>query len=359
MGNAVQTTQLSLELETLPINLVHDIKYADEVKQNYKFTFSRREKVSLLTERILLLLIAQVATENSVREIYQIKIADLIKLSKLSDAKTVYKKMPQVVEELASVVFYEKEFDKYIPRHLLDTTRRINPAGYHHGILTISFNPVLHEYILDTAHHSKYKMADGLLSFSSWFSLRLWVLLSAFHDTGWWKVPIEDYRDYMGCWKKENKNVKGKYVPVYELYPNTTDLITNTTDVALKEFSNTPLDFTTDMEYGVDSDGVRRITHVVFNLKKKKLTPQQTVNQWCLKSDPFKAAVIRLRKYEVSDENIVKYSRILGAIKTNELLHEWDIKNLTDSTRIKSPKSFCNKVYVQEALAITAKLNKV
>ena len=71
-------------------------------------------------------------------------------------------------------------------RHLLDTTKTIANDGfecaYKDGMITIVLNPALKPYFIELAHYSIYELKH-YMHFTSWYSLRMFELLSAFKDT--------------------------------------------------------------------------------------------------------------------------------------------------------------------------------
>lgn len=341
---------------SLPLDLISKPDYKDIIKQNWKFTFSRQKMSSVYTKRTIGLIIAQIK-ESGYKEYFQILASDIIKETEI-DHSNVYRNMRAVAEELISICFFfedEKE-QTFIPRHLVDTTRFQNPVGYHKGVLTVAFNPTLKEIILELAHYSEYELSS-YLKCSSWYSMRLFELLSAYRDTGWWQVSINEYRELMGCGagsvydKKGRPRIDKKTGKPLAKYPNAADLIERTTREPLKELENTECAFTVKAIFDDEKvgKGRRPITHVRFDLKTiKALAPKNSerIEYWLKTSKNFSKIYERLKKYKISDDIIVKYIKTIGQPKIIELLHLWDLRQLPDSkNRIENVEHYCNKVF--------------
>lgn len=338
---------------TLPLYPDSEIEYKNAIKQNWKFTFSRQHLTSVHAKRVIGLTIAQMKEEGEMRDVYHIRAADIIRETGLQKAQ-VYKTMRSIIFELMNVAFYfESEKDDIIlPRHLIDTTRWDEPVRYKDGVLTLAFNPTLRDMILELAHYSNFEL-EAYMKFSSWYSMRLWEILSAFKDTGWWEVSIEEYRNLMGCGieysDKGNprKDKKGNFK--YIKYPNTSDMIRKTTSEPLKELKNTELEFLVEPIREAIGRGRPQITKIRFDLVEALKTPEERIERWCKLSKQFADLYPRLKKWEISDENIVKYNKAIGLKKTNSLLWAWQQKNMAGSSHpIDNPLKYCNKAYVTE-----------
>jgi len=338
----------------LPLDLMEDPKYAERIKQNWKFTFSNQVITSVFTKRAIGCIIAQIKQENAVKDYYQIRSYDIITETSL-DKSNIYKKMKEVVNELVNVVyFFENEEEEiFIPRHFVDTTRYENPVGYHKGVLTVAFNPALKPMFLQLAQYTDFEL-NTYLRFSSWYSMRLYELLSSFKDTGWWQVSINKYRELMGC--AEERDNRGRTIidkktgkPKVK-YPKPADLVKYTTQEAHKELANTECAFDVFPIYDITKvgSGRRPIVEIRFELKHKQTPAKQQIEKWCKLSEQkdgkFKRMCERLKNYKVTDDLIVKYGKIIGSEKLNKLLHEWDLRQKSNSNRIENPEKYCNKV---------------
>jgi hypothetical protein len=351
MNKLEYTTSLKDVQLTLPLDLVDQPVYKDIIKQNWSFTFSHQVMTSVYTKRAIALIIAQMKEEGDMREFYQIRALDIIGATGI-DKGTVYGQMRLVLKELIGVYFmFESEKnDTIIPRHLVDTTRFKNPLSYNNGVLTVAFNPTLRDVIMELTHYSKYEL-DTYMRFSSWYSMRLWEILYAFRDKPFVEFDIENYRDWMGCGAiindrtgepKRNKDGKIKYAK----YPNSSDVINYTTQEPLKEFEGTLLEFTVEAVKGVAfGKGRPPIEKIRFNFKFQQRSAIEKIKIWSTESEDFKRVYERLKKYQVTDEIIAKYSGLIGKTKLNELLYQWDLRqHPTSKDRIMNTEAFCNKV---------------
>lgn len=336
----------------LPLGLEQEPKYKDIVKQNWQFTFSRQVMTSVYAKRVVGLVVSQMKESGEFKPYYQLRALDIIRETGLNRVE-VYDRMKKVVFELAHVVyFFENEKDEtIIPRSLLDLSRFENPVGYHQGVLTIAFNPTLKDIIMELAHYSDYELS-AYLRFSSWYSMRLWEMLSAFRDTGWMEKPIDEYRDLMGCGyvlnPKTNEPIIDKRTKKPRVkYPNPADLIKYTTAEPFKELFSTELAFTVTPIYDKlkSGKGRRPIIAVRFDLIHKQRTAEEKCKMWCITSEDFRKTYERLKKYMITDENIAKYAMLIGKDELEKLLKQWYNRQLPGSKNpILNVEKFCNKV---------------
>lgn len=348
------TRQLSL-----PLMPMDEIEYKEIVKQNWKFTFSRQHLTSVHAKRVIGLIIAQMKEEGEMRDFYQVRAADIIRQTDIAKEE-VYRTMRGTIFELMHVAFFFEDAKKHeiIPRHFLDTTRFDNPAAYKNGVLTIALNPTLRDIIMQLAHYSQFEL-DSYMKFSSWYSMRLWELLSAFKDTGWWQVSVEEYRELMGCgvaYTDKGNQRKGKDGSVkYVKYQSTSNMIKNTTAEPLQELKGTDLEFTvTQIPEDRSGRGRPRVVALRFDLVFHQLSAIEKIEYWSANNEKFAKAVERLRKWKISDENIMKYTHAIGAERVNQLLYSWQMKN-TSKDPIGNPLVYCNKVFVAEGKQAIAK----
>jgi len=341
---------------TLPLEIIKESQnpeYLEIVKQNWKITFSRQYLASVHAKRVMGLIASQIREDGEVKEYYQITADKVIQETGLSKFE-VYKRMKGVVYEMANIVYFiESEVDDtVVPRHLLDTTRFKNPAGYYNGMLTVAFNPQLKGIVNHLAHYSKYELNE-YVNFSSWYSMRLYELLSAFRDQPSVEWDIEKYREWMGCGVELDREGKPRInkktgKPKYIKYKSHWDAITGTTREPIKEFKGTDLEFRV---FPIMATGVGRgrpgIVKVKFEFTWQKKSPYEKIVSWIEESKEFEEVYKRLKKYKVTDTIIVKYAKIIGKKKLNELLREWDLRQIPTSPedkKIINPEKYCNKV---------------
>lgn len=342
--------QLTLPFEALSAET--SPKYAAIVKQNWQITFSRQKMGSVYSKRIMGLIAALIKEDGQVQEYYQITADKIFKDTDVVDRNQIYREMKSIVYELSEICFYleDEASGRIIPRHLLDTTRFENPAGYYDGKLTVAFNPRLSNVVANLAHYSQFEL-KRYVNFGSWYTMRLYEILEAFRDKAYVEFGIEKYRDMMGCgavrsFKGEMvTNAKtGKYK--YEKYDSHSDAILKTTKEPLKELKGSDLEFVVTAVYADASGrGRRPIEKVRFDFVRKPMTPAERIEKWCSQSEGFKAVYTRLKRFSVSDAVIAKYAPIIGGEKLNKILHEWSLRIQDDAKdKITNPEHYCNKV---------------
>lgn len=345
-----QPKQLTLPLEVLQDEL--NPEYLEIVKQNWKITFSRQHMTSVHVRRVMGLIAAQIREDNEVKEYYQITADKIIRETNL-DRFEVYKLMKGVVYELANVCYFIEDEDSgtLIPRHLLDTTRFKYPAGYVGGTLTVAFNPQLNGIVNQLAHYAPFEL-NQYVNFSSWYSIRLYELLYAFKDKDNAEWDIENYREWMGCgveWDRQGnpKTIKKTGKPKYIKYSNHADAIERTTREPLKEFKGTNLEFKVSPVYSTGGGrGRPSIKKVRFDFVWERKSSVEKIAVWVEGSEKFKAIYERLKRWRVSDENIVKYAKAIGHDGLNKLMIDWQEKNKTKEP-ILSPLKYCNSEIVR------------
>ena len=182
--------------------------------------------------------------------------------------------------------------------------------------------------------------------------MRLYELLYAYRDKNEVEWNIDKYREWMGCGVQLHKatgkpimdNKTGK--PKYIKYPSHAHAIERTTREPIKEFKGTELEFKViPITASACGRGRPAIEKVRFEFVWQKKSTNQKILAWIEQSAEFKKIYERLKKYNVSDIVIINYSRIIGQKKLNELLYQWDLRQLPNSKdKILNPEKYCNKV---------------
>jgi plasmid replication initiation protein len=181
------------------------------------------------------------------------------------------------------------------------------------------------------AHYTTYDLKWSM-TFSSWYSMRLFEILSAYKDTGVWYVSIVEYRKLMDC---EDK------------LPKVPDMIKKTTEKALLELEKTNMAFTVESILDINHKGRGRKPIVALEFKLKKVQPKikEIPNDWFSNPDHAKLLERMKTRYQISQANIVKYSNVIGISEVKKLLQSWDIKEAS-ADPIKNKLFYCNKVFV-------------
>ena len=308
---------------TLPlIYTERDVKaYA---KQHWNATFARQRKVSVYAKRIMANVLAMIKEDDSsLRPYYQMHISSVISNADVD----AYTKIKAAFIELSQLHWLLEDLEKkrFEVRHLLNTSD-IN-CRYEDGYITIVLNPILKPYFIELAHYTIYELKH-YMHFSSWYSLRMFELLSAFKDTGVWWVAIDEFRLLMDCEKK---------------YPNQHDMLKKTLTEPLQELEATDLAFTYEPVFDMYSHSRGRKPVIALEFQLKKARPKNIPKEWFEFSDEHKKVLLRLRTWQVTDANIVRYAKAIGLERANKLLYEWQLKG----KEIQDKAKYCNAVWVR------------
>ena len=218
------------EIAQMTLPLIFDEKDVKKyAKQHWNVTFARQRKVSVYAKRIMANVLSMIKDDDSdLRPYYQMHISDVVPTTD-SD---FHAKVKKAFDELTDLKWLIEDIStKYFAfRHLLNTSD-VNCA-YKDGTISIVLNPLLKPYFIELAHYSIYELKH-YMHFSSWYSLRMFELLSAFKDTGIWWVSIDEFRQLMDCEKK---------------YPLTKDLLKYALTEPLHELESTDLAFVMTIE---------------------------------------------------------------------------------------------------------------
>lgn len=300
------------------------------IKQHWNITFARQRKISVYAKRIMANVLAMVKEDDTdLRPYYQMHISDVVPAS---DAD-FHAKVKKAFDELTDLKWLIEDIEnKYFAfRHLLDTTKTLAKDGfdcsYKDGTITIVLNPALKPYFLELAHYSMYELKH-YMHFSSWYSLRMFELLSAYKDTGLWWVPIDEFRLLMDCETK---------------YPETKDLLKKTLAEPLQELEPTDVAFTVEPILDVNHKGRGRKPVVALEFRLKKVQVKSVPESWYEFSDAHKNALLRLRSWQVTEANITRYAKAIGMDRVNKLLYEWQLKG----NEIQDKTKYCNAVFVR------------
>lgn len=308
---------------TLPlIYTERDVKaYA---KQHWNATFARQRKVSVYAKRIMANVLAMIKEDDSsLRPYYQMHISSVISNADVD----AYTKIKAAFIELSQLHWLLEDLEKkrFEVRHLLNTSD-IN-CRYEDGYITVVLNPILKPYFIELAHYTIYELKH-YMHFSSWYSLRMFELLSAFKDTGVWWVAIDEFRLLMDCEKK---------------YPNQHDMLKKTLTEPLQELEATDLAFTYEPVFDMYSHSRGRKPVIALEFQLKKARPKNIPKEWFEFSDEHKKVLLRLRTWQVTDANIVRYAKAIGLERANKLLYEWQLKG----KEIQDKAKYCNAVWVR------------
>lgn len=313
---------------TMPFDLKgQDIK--PYVQQHWNITFARQKKVGVLAKKMMAHVMAQIKRDDSdFKPYYQLRVSDIVAPNSIHGQ--VYSHVRKAFDELTDLkwLIEDLENEKFAYRHLLNTSDA--KCGYDKGMITIALNPLLKDYFIELSHYSTYDLKWAMV-FESWYSMRLFEILSAFKDKPFWVVSIDEYRKLMDC---ENKYKRSN-----------SDMLKYTTEAPLIELEPTDVAFTIEeiKDTSRTSKGRKSTIALKFHLKKYK--PKANLDDWSSFSEEHSKTLERLTKrYRVSEHNILTYAKIIGMKTIRELLNSWDIKDAS-ANPIQNKMAYCNKTF--------------
>jgi plasmid replication initiation protein len=333
-----------------PIELVYEPEHKEVVKQHWNVTFARQSKLSVMAKRILARVLDQIRDDDfQLRDYYQLTIAGIADAAGIS-RDSAYREVERALGELATAAWEFKNVDneQWHLRHLLDTTKE-QRVGYQGGTITVLLNPQLAPYFIQIAHYSTYRL-DNYFKLRSWYSMRLYEILSAFRDTGFWEVSIQNYRQLLACsflTDKRGRPLKNKEGQPRLKYANVNDLIKNTTIEPQLELADTEMAFQVKPQYetGRVGSGRRKIVGLRFELLQPRFT---TIPVTWLTHDITGPLIEKLRRWKVADHNIALYAQTLNRSRIQELIRDWEKKD-SSNRRIDSREKYCNAAFVRAA----------
>ena len=316
---------------SLPLELSKSPELKQYVKQHWNITFARQKKISVYSKRIMATVLAQISdTDTQLAPFYRFHVKEIATPDQ--DTTSIYKDIKKAFDELTDLkwLFEDVSKETFTFRHLLNTSDA--NLGYSQGWVTVVLNPLLTPYFVALAkNYSTYEL-KWYMTFRSWYSMRLFELLAAFKDTGFWRVSIEEFRELMDC--------KNKYVN------NTKLLLEYILAEPIKELENTKYAFTyktleNDLKMG---RGRKPIAALEFRLKH--VEPVVIPQEWYQFSDEHRSLLVELKKFKVTEKNIIRYAKAIGLNGAKKLLKEWKEKE-SSNTRIDNKEKYCNAVWVR------------
>ena len=337
----------SADASLLQLPLTYEPALSGVVRQHWDMTFSRQRRISVYGKRIMARVLEQISKDDfQLREFYQLRTVSL--LDEADDHNGAYVFAKRALYELARVQweFEDKETQTWYVRSLLDTTQE-RRVGIKEGIITVILNPQLAPYFVQIAGRFSTYNLNGYLGLSSWYSMRLYEMLSAWRDTGWWEVSIEEYRQLMDCGPELDKlgqPKKNKQGEVKMKEAKITHLLERTMAKAQEELANTPLAFTcVQLTAAATGKGRPKVVKLRFELLNQ--APTAIPPSW-LEVPAVAAAVGKLRGFRVSERNIATYLKPLGLAAASELVRTWQIKEQSNN-RINEKEKYCNAAFTR------------
>ena len=82
---------------------------------------------------------------------------------------------------------------------------------------------------------------------------------------------------------------------------------------------------------------------IALEFRLKRAVPKNVPQEWFEFSDEHKNVLLRLRTWQVTDPNIIRYAKAIGMERANKLLYEWQLKG----KEIQDKAKYCNAVWVR------------
>lgn len=332
-------TQISLPL------IIEEKRLKEVVTQHWNLTFARQGKISVVSKRMMAVVLAQIQNNDlKLKPYYEFKASDVVRST--DGGGSAYEACKKAFVELASSVWIIEDFEnkQFEPRNIIDTTKTTKRDGfktsYDNGNITIALNPALEDYFIGLAHHTSWEL-QNYMNFESWYSMRFWELLSAFRDTGKWYVSLDEYRKLMDCEKK---------------YKDVNRLIKVTTSEPLEELRGTILEFTFEKVFDKFSGrGRPPVIGLNFTLTQEKTTPEATLEKW-KKTSPEHATVITElnKKWKIHPATLVKHLPIIKMEGAKGLIKSFE-ETERSNRKIDSREKYCNKAIKDKSNEISGK----
>jgi plasmid replication initiation protein len=327
MKQPLKTGQTSLSLVYPETNKPKEYAHVDK-----KIIHSHQKKVTVLTKRILTHVFAQIDRDaTELKPYYQVKVSDL---GTLSGVEISYTEMKKSFQEMLSIswLIEDAKNESFIAKQLLNTSSPDINCEYRNGVITLVLNPTLTPFLTNLTNYTNYQV-KWYMTFSSWYSTRLYEILSTYKSTGWWYVELDEYRKLMDCEKK---------------YPRSdSDMLKFSLKEPLEELAGTDCEFTYERVYSKSGRGRPSLVAVKFELKH---TTKKTIpNNWKDKSPEHKEVIDQMIKvWKVEEQNFMNYISYVGMDGAKKLMKEWKEKE-NSNRRMDSRKLYCNASFVAEA----------
>lgn len=329
----------NLDSEQTSLSLVYPekTKVKDYAHVHKKIVHSHQKKVSVLAKRILTHVFSQIERDaTELRPYYQVNITELGALGKVGISYGDIKKAFNEMLCISWLIESENENNKkgsFIAKQLLNTSSPDVNCEYRNGIITLVLNPTLKHYLVNLTNYTNYQVG-WYMSFSSWYSTRIYEILSTYKSSGWWYVEIDEFRNLLDCKKK---------------HPRTSDLLKRTLEKPLEELKNTDCEFTVE-EVFAPPIGRGRPPVIALKFLLKNTTLKSIPKSWYDASPEHQKVINEMTKiWKIEEANFIKYIRYLGLEGAKKLMAEWKAKEYSNR-RIDNKKLYCNKAFVSEAL---------
>ena len=329
MKKPLKTGQTSLSLVYPDQSPIKQYAHVDK-----KIVHSHQKKVSILTKRILTHVFAQIDRDaKELKPYYQVKVSEL---GSLSGVQIDYNHMKLSFREMLSIswLIEDEKRQSFIAKQLLNTSSPDINCEYRSGVITLVLNPTLAPFLTNLTNYTNYQV-KWYMTFSSWYSTRLYEILSTYKSTGWWYVELAEYRKLMDCEEK---------------YPKSdSNMLKFSLKEPLEELKGTDCEFTVEKIYAPPA-GRGRPSLVALKFLLKNTTLKAIPQHWKDKSPEHQKIIDEMTKtWKVEETNFINYIGYLGLDGAKRLMAEWKAKEYSNR-RIDNRKLYCNKAFVSEAL---------
>mgnify|MGYP001161416474 CR=1 FL=1 len=301
------------------------------VKQNWNLTFARQKKVSIYTKRIMSTVLAQIKHSKGIEPYYRFRVSDVIKPTDNLKSKSPYSYVKEAMDEMMGMIWKIEDVDKkkYVPRAMIDSAD--DAWGYDDGTITVVLNRQLKDVFLELSHYATFEL-QWMMVFESWYSTRLYELLSAFDDNGYWIVSLDEFKALMDCADKYKTD-------------SATKIIDKLTSVPKKELAKSPMSFEVEgLEdtFTRGKKGRKKIVALKFTLTKWK--PKTKIIDF---EEDYQSVLNDLVDiWKIKEKAILKYAQRIGKDEAIQIRRSFQMKEQSQD-KISNKEHYCTSVWVK------------
>lgn len=176
-------------------NPVQNIPENEKITQHNALVHSR-QTFTLLQQRILALAVAQIQRSDDGKEIYKVRIRDLIELGTSTE---IYSRLNKEAKDLVGKVVTRKGV-KSNGKRFFEHWSMLKKASYEEGtgILEVQFHSEIQQMLFDLKGEFSSAVAVEKASCQSVYGVRIYEMLVSHWRFGEWEVPVEDLRHSLG-----------------------------------------------------------------------------------------------------------------------------------------------------------------
>jgi plasmid replication initiation protein len=224
-----------------------------------------RYKLSIVEQRLILLLASEISPDDEDFKSYQIKVTDFAKMFSLENCNSMYKEVQKAAKELVGKRLDLSKNSKEMYTTWLSYVEYIDGSG----VVNLEFHSSLKPYFLQLkGHYTQYHL-NHVMNFKSQYSIRLYELLkmNAFKANKNRQFErnfeINEFRSFLGIEEKE-----------YILFSNLKNRVIQSTTSEISDITDL---FIVDIKYGKTGRKVTNITFIV-EVRSENETKLQQAN---------------------------------------------------------------------------------